>query len=90
MPSGTALWTGDAVEEGEGPIRCSARRANGRLCLGLLGWPAVGSVLADRLELARGEYLRACEPGLSGFRCPECGAVAVFSVPGVAAVGGGA
>ena len=65
-----------------GPARCSWELRTGRLCTGLLGWPAVGSILVDRLELEDGEYLEECEPGLFALLCHgECSTVSLFTPP---------
>lgn len=84
MPS-EIVWPGDEVPEGVGPVRCP-RREGERLCAGVLGWPPTGSTLVE--VVAPGERLGACEPGFSAFLCRDCGAVAVFAVEAVAAVGG--
>lgn len=78
------LWPGDEVEPGDGPIRCSASGRSGVPCRGIVGWPAVGSILVAVEVLVRGERLGACEEGFAGFRCQECGAVAYFGLPRVA------
>lgn len=62
-------------------MRCSWRLKSGRLCTGLLGWPAVGSILVERLELEEGERLGSAEPGLYGYLCRDCRTVALFAPP---------
>lgn len=79
--SGVLLWPGERVEKGQGPVRCSWQLENGRFCSGLLGWPAVGSVLVERLELGEGEHLGPAEPGLYGYLCRDCRTVSIFAAP---------
>lgn len=71
------LYPGETVEEGDGPIRCSRILEDG-VCMGLLGWPRVGSQLIERFDLESGEYLGSCHEQVAGLQCLECKAVAVF------------
>lgn len=87
MSGGRVIWPGEVVEEGDGPVRCPNRHENGRLCSSLLGWPAVGSVLVDVLEVEPGEEIGPCRSGLNAYRCYGCGSLAVFRPEEVAKVG---
>jgi hypothetical protein len=74
------VWPGDAVEEGDGPVRCSGRRENGRLCGSVLGWPEVGGIVVERVDLERGEKLeQPCEEGVVGLLCTRCRSVTVVT-----------
>lgn len=78
MASGTLLLPGQAVQEGDGPVRCHAPGDDGR-CWGFVGLPAVGSVLFS--TLGPGGRLEECEAGFAAFRCSSCGRLHVYATP---------
>lgn len=72
MSAGQVLHVGDKVRP-EGPVRCSERverHGRMRVCGGLVGAPAVGSVL---VEVESAAVLEACDDGWR-LRCASCGA----------------
>lgn len=77
MAASSIVYRGDTVEEGMGPVRCS-RTVDGRLCLGVIGFPRVGSTLVERFDREKGEHIGPCHRVAAGFMCQDCGAVAVF------------
>jgi hypothetical protein len=77
-PTGSLLFPGDAVTETSGPLRCSASGRDGRVCGAFVGMPALGSILV-RIEPAA--LLLGPERGFYAYRCPRCGAVAIFATP---------
>lgn len=78
--SDVLLYEGQAVQQGEGPVRCTWRLQTGRMCKGIVGWPAVGSVFVERIHLEAGEELGPAERELWAYLCRgECRTVAIFA-----------